>query len=64
MSEEEEENGSTEHRIYGHIGNLELTVKGQDPEWVSETFDDKLQNLLSESEDISKALRDGSREIA
>jgi hypothetical protein len=58
---EEEENGSTEHRMYGSIGSLELTVKGQDADWVAEQFDEKLDRLLEESEDISTALRDGTR---
>jgi len=61
VSEGDGEDGETEHRIFARVGSLELTVKGQDAEWVSEEFDVKLDRLLAESEHMSTALRDGSR---
>lgn len=50
--------------ISAELGSLSLEVQGTDSEWVSEQFDDKLETLLDESEEMSKALRDGSRRIA
>jgi len=43
------------------LGSLSLTVEGEDEEWVSDTFDEKLERLLEEAETMSKAVRDGSR---
>lgn len=48
-------------KIYAQVGSLSLTVQGSDAEWVSEEFDAKLDRLLEESAEMSKALRDGSR---
>lgn len=49
------------NKIDAELGSLSLEVQGEDEEWVSETFDEKLDDLLGEAEDMSKALRDGSR---
>lgn len=43
------------------LGNLKLKVQGDDPEWVSETFDEKLDRMLGEAEEMAKAIRDGTR---
>jgi len=43
------------------IGSLSLSVEGKDEEWVSEKFDEKLDRLLQEAEDMSQAVLDGSR---
>lgn len=43
------------------LGSLSLSVEGEDEEWVSDTFDEKLDRLLEEAEDMSQAVRDGSR---
>lgn len=57
MSEEED----GEFQLKCSLGNLRLSVSGPDEEWVKETFDEEWQKRLEESEDMSKALRDGSR---
>lgn len=49
------------HRIDCSLGTLDLTVEGSDEEWVRETFQEEWQDRLEEAEDISKALRDGTR---
>lgn len=58
----DDSNGDDSHyEVNASLGSLSLCVSGGDPEWVDETFDDKLERLLDESADISKALRDGTR---
>lgn len=47
--------------VSASLGSLDLTVRGDDEEWVSETFDEKLDRLLEEAEEMSQAVRDGSR---
>ena len=55
-----EDNGAV-NRVNASLGSLSLEVQGEDEEWVSEEFDEKLEDLLEEAEDMSKAIRDGDR---
>lgn len=47
--------------VSASVGSLDLAVKGEDEEWVSETFDAKLDRLMEDAEAMSRALRDGDR---
>lgn len=49
------------NRIDAELGNLSLSVQGDDPEWVTETFDEKLADLLGEAGDMSDAIRNADR---
>lgn len=49
------------NRIRASIGALDVEVEGEDPEWVSEQFDEKLEDLLEEAEEMSRAVRTGRR---
>lgn len=49
------------YSIRAELGNLDLEVAGDDADWVDETFNEKLQDMLDEAEDMSTALRDGTR---
>lgn len=51
----------TANKIKCSVGSLSMTVQGADEEWVRETFRDEWAERMHEAEDISKALRDGSR---
>lgn len=65
MGEENDEKADDgQNQINASLGNLSLCVTGPSEEWVEETFEAELSRLLSEAEDVSKALRDGERSIA
>lgn len=64
MSDENDDADDGQNQINASLGSLSLCVTGPDEEWVEETFETELQNLLDEAEDVSKALRDGERSIA
>lgn len=51
----------TPAKVSASLGSLDLTVEGEDEEWVSDTFEEKLDRLMDEAESMSKAVRDGSR---
>jgi hypothetical protein len=57
MSEE----GEGVYQIDATLGNLSLTVQGEDKEWVKETFDDEWQRRLQDAGEMSDAIRNGSR---
>lgn len=58
MGDDEDESLAT---ISASLGSLDLTVEGEDQEWVSDTFDEKLDGLMDEAESMSRAVRDGTR---
>jgi len=64
MTDSDDSDDDSHYEVNANLGSLHLCVSGGDPEWVDETFDAKLERLLEESEDISKALRDGTRSIS
>lgn len=57
MSDDEDENGDGPYRMYGRLGQMELTVKGPDAEWVEERFEESWQNRLEEASEMKEAIR-------
>ena len=57
MTEDEELTGE-KHKIECSLGDLDLKVRGPDPEWVEKTFEEKWQQRLEESAEMKEAVRD------
>lgn len=55
------DNGEELHSIECSLGELRLEVRGCDEEWVRETFREEWDERLSETEQMTVALRDGTR---
>lgn len=53
MSEEKEDNGESEFRIEGSVGEVSLTVTGDDEAVVEELFDEKLEVLIEAEDELS-----------
>jgi len=56
MSDDDETNGT--YKIDCSLGDLDLTVKGSDPDWVEEEFEKQWQERLEESAEMKQAIRD------
>lgn len=56
-----EDTDSDNFEISCQLGTLSLSVSGGDEEWVRETFCEEWESRLQESENVSRALRDGTR---
>jgi hypothetical protein len=50
-----------EYRMYGRLGQMELTVKGPDEEWVEERFEQSWANRLEEANEMKEAIRQADR---
>lgn len=57
MSDGDEENDDGPYRMYASLGDLELTVKGPDGEWVEEQFEETWRNRLEEAAEMKEAIR-------
>jgi len=57
MSDDEDENGDGPYRMYGSLGDLELTVKGPDAEWVEEQFEKQWMDRMEEASEMKEAIR-------
>lgn len=55
---DEQENGDGPYRMYGSLGDLELTVKGPDPDWVENQFEKQWSDRLDEASEMKEAIRD------
>jgi len=56
MSDDEDDSDGP-YRMYGSLGDLELTVKGPDAEWVEEQFEKQWKERLDEAADMKEAIR-------
>jgi len=59
MSDEEDDNGP--YRMYASLGDLELTVKGPDGDWVEEQFEKQWKERLDEASEMKQAIRKADR---
>lgn len=55
MSDESDEY----YRMYGRMGEMELTVRGPDGDWVEEQFEESWEKRLDEASEMKEAIRNG-----
>lgn len=59
MSDDAESDGP--YVLKGSLGDLEVVVKGDDSEWVQETFEETWSRRLEESSEMKEAMRKADR---
>lgn len=58
MSDDDQDSGRDEpYRMEASMGELSLTVKGPDPDWVEAKFEDSWQSRLEEASEMKQAIR-------
>ena len=61
MSDDCDECADEPYRMFASLGDLDLTVKGPDPDWVVEQFETQWQERLEEASEMKEAIRDADR---